>query len=74
LKTHRNYNTYGPFHLLGKYAVNPVVTLTLAAPAIAVLMAAWILDEPLTVRVLLGSAATLVGVAVIQLYPGRTAT
>lgn len=62
------------YHLIGKYAVNPVVTLTLAAPAIAVLLATWILDEPLTARVILGSAATLAGVAIIQFNPARKST
>lgn len=59
------------YHPIGKYAVNPAVALTLAAPAIAVILAAWILNEPLTTGVILGSVATLAGVAIIQLNPAQ---
>lgn len=55
------------YYLLGRYAVNRIMPLTLLAPALAVLIAGIALDEPLTWKVLAGAALTLVGVAAIQL-------
>jgi len=62
------------YYLLGRYPVNRIVPLTLMAPAFAVLIAGFALDEPLTWKVLAGAALTLAGVAAIQVRqapPGR---
>ncbi|MBE0531802.1 MAG: EamA family transporter [Rhodospirillales bacterium] len=65
------------YYLLGRYAVNRIVPLTLMAPAFAILIAGVVLNEPLTWKVLAGTALTLIGVAAIQLRqassrkPGR---
>ncbi len=59
------------YYLLGKYEVNRVVPLTLLAPVFAVFLAAVLLDEPLTLSVVLGGGVTITGVAMIQfLKPG----
>jgi O-acetylserine/cysteine efflux transporter len=59
------------YYLLGKYEVNRVVPLTLLAPVLAVFLAVVLLDEPLTLNVVLGGAVTITGVAMIQfLKPG----
>lgn len=60
------------YHLIGRYPVNRIVPLTLLSPVIAVLLAAVVLAEPLTLRTMIGGAVTLAGVAMIQfLQPGR---
>jgi O-acetylserine/cysteine efflux transporter len=59
------------YYLVGKYAVNRVVPLTLLAPVLAVVFAVWLLDEPLGEGVVLGGLVTLVGVAMIQFLRPR---
>jgi O-acetylserine/cysteine efflux transporter len=60
------------YSLLGKYEVNRVVPLTLLAPVLAVVLAAAILEEPLTLNTVIGGAVTIIGVAMIQfLKPTR---
>jgi O-acetylserine/cysteine efflux transporter len=60
------------YSLLGKYEVNRVVPLTLLAPVLAVILAAAILEEPLTLTTVIGGAVTIIGVAMIQfLKPAR---
>lgn len=59
------------FYLIGKYPVNRVAPLTLITPVLAVGLSILFLEEPLTLRLLAGGAATLAGVALIQLHPGR---
>jgi O-acetylserine/cysteine efflux transporter len=60
------------YSLLGKYEVNRVVPLTLLAPVLAVILAAAILEEPLTLNTVIGGAVTIIGVAMIQfLKPAR---
>lgn len=54
------------YYLLGKYEVNRVVPLTLLAPVFAVFLAAVLLDEPLTLSVVIGGVLTITGVAMIQ--------
>ncbi len=59
------------YYLIGKYEVTRVVPLMLLSPVLAVLLAAGILAEPLTVRTVLGGLVTIAGVAMIQfLKPG----
>jgi O-acetylserine/cysteine efflux transporter len=59
------------YYLIGKYEMNRVVPLTLLAPVLAVFLAAAILEEPLTLNIVIGGAVTITGVAMIQfLKPG----
>jgi len=55
------------YALVRKYDVNRVVPLTLIAPVLAVMLAVLILNEPLTVRIVVGGLITTGGVAMIQL-------
>ena len=58
---------YGLWYwLIRRHEVNRVVPLMLLSPVLAVLFASWMLDEPLTGRILLGGGLTLAGVAMIQ--------
>ncbi len=61
------------YRLLGRYPVNRVVPLSLLGPALAVFVAAAVLDEPLGPRTIGGGLITLVGVAIIQLRGTRSA-
>ncbi len=54
------------YYLIRKYEMNRVVPLMLLAPVLAVFLAALILDEPLTLRIVVGGVVTLAGVAMIQ--------
>ncbi len=56
------------YYLIRKYEVNRVVPLMLLAPVLAVFLAALLLDEPLTVRILFGGLVTLSGVAMIHVF------
>ena len=55
------------YRILRRYSVNQAMPFTLLVPVIGVLAAALLLDEPLTLRVILGGVATIAGVAVIVL-------
>jgi O-acetylserine/cysteine efflux transporter len=61
------------FRVLRRYPVNQAMPFTLLVPVLAVLAAALLLDEPLTLRVILGGASTVAGVAVIVLRRPRLA-
>lgn len=62
------------YYLIGKHQLNRIVPLTLLAPVLAVVLAVWILDEPITPRVVAGAVITILGVAMIQfLKPAPTA-
>lgn len=61
------------YHLIAKYAVNRVVPLTLLAPVLAVVLAVWLLDEPVTPGLLMGGLFTLGGVAMIEFLRPRPA-
>ncbi|MCW5700387.1 MAG: EamA family transporter [Rhodospirillales bacterium] len=54
------------YYLIRKYEMNKVVPLMLLSPVLAVLLAAALLGEPLTLRIVLGGAITITGVAMIQ--------
>lgn len=54
------------YYLIAKHEMNRIVPMTLLSPVLAVLLAALLLDEPLTTMLLIGGAVTLVGVAMIQ--------
>ena len=61
------------FRVLRRYPVNLAMPFTLLVPVLGVLSAAILLGEMLTLRVLLGGAATIAGVAVIVLRRPRLA-
>jgi O-acetylserine/cysteine efflux transporter len=61
------------FRVLRRYPVNQAMPFTLLVPVLAVLSAAVFLDEPLTLRVILGGLATVAGVAVIVVRRPRLA-
>lgn len=54
------------YYLIGKHQLNRIVPLTLLAPVLAVVLAVWILGEPITPRVVAGAVITILGVAMIQ--------
>lgn len=54
------------YYLVRKHEMNRVVPLTLLAPVLAVFLSALILDEPLTMRIIIGGTITIIGVAMIQ--------
>jgi O-acetylserine/cysteine efflux transporter len=55
------------YRILRRYSVNQAMPFTLLVPVLGVLAAALLLDEPLTLRIILGGVATIAGVAVIVL-------
>jgi O-acetylserine/cysteine efflux transporter len=61
------------FRVLRRYPVNQAMPFTLLVPVLGVLSAALLLDEPLTLRVILGGLATVAGVAVIVVRRPRLA-
>ena len=54
------------YYLIGKHQLNRIVPLTLLAPVLSVVLAVWILGEPITPRVVAGALITILGVAMIQ--------
>ena len=56
------------YYLIGRYPVNRLVPASLIAPVLAVFVAAWLLDEPLNARTMIGGAITIAGVALLQVY------
>ena len=61
------------YRLISKYPMNQVVPLTLLAPVIGVISGVVLMDDPLSMERLAGSALTLSGVALIQLREVRRA-
>lgn len=56
------------YYLVRRYDLNRIVPLTLLSPVIAVGLAALILDEPLTPRIVVGGLLTVAGVAMVQFF------
>lgn len=54
------------YYLIEKFEMNRIVPFTLLAPVLAVLLAAFLLHEPLTPLTIAGGLVTLAGVAMIQ--------
>jgi N-acetylmuramoyl-L-alanine amidase len=54
------------YYLVAKYPLNRIVPLTRLSPVLAVALAGFALDEPITPRVVGGGLVTLIGVAMIQ--------
>ena len=59
------------YRLLRRYTVNQTMPFTLLVPVFGVLFAVWLLDEPLSLHVLIGGAATIAGVGIIVLRRPR---
>lgn len=59
------------YHLLGKYPVSLTMPFTLLMPFFGVLFAVWLLDEALTLPMLIGGGLTILGVGVIVLRSAR---
>ncbi len=53
------------YFLIPRYDVNQTMPFTLLVPIIAVVAGAVILDEPVTLQVVIGGAATIAGVAIV---------
>jgi O-acetylserine/cysteine efflux transporter len=63
----------GMYFLLRRHDVALVTSMFLIAPAFGVLFGVWLLNEPMTARILVGSAITLGGVLIIASRQGRAA-
>ncbi len=59
----------GLFYLLQRYDVSRISTMLLLAPCIGVLSGVFLLGEPMSVRIAVGTMITLAGVAVIAMKP-----
>jgi O-acetylserine/cysteine efflux transporter len=57
----------GFYWLVSRYPVTSISPITLLSPVFGVTFGAWLLDEPLTERILLGGALTLTGVFLIAM-------
>jgi O-acetylserine/cysteine efflux transporter len=62
----------GMFFLLRRHSVSLVASLFLLAPVFAIGFGVWILHDPMTPRILIGSIMTLVGVLIIALRQRRS--
>ena len=56
------------YHLLGLYDVNQVMPFMLLLPVVSILGGMVLLDEQLSLRILVGGAIIITGVAIIMLY------
>lgn len=56
------------YHLLGKYSVNQVMPFLLLLPVVTVLGGVALLGENLTLRIMVGGAMAIIGVAIINLF------
>lgn len=54
------------YYLIGKHEINRVVPMTLLSPLLAVLLAAGLLGEPLSLQTMLGGALAISGLAMIH--------
>lgn len=63
------HGTY--FHLLQKHDANVLVPLTLLNPLFTVALGAWLTDDPVGLRLLVGGGIAMAGVAIILLRPSR---
>lgn len=61
----------GMYFLLRRHDVALVTSLFLIAPVFAVVFGVWLLHEPMSARILIGSAVTLAGVFIIALRQGH---
>jgi O-acetylserine/cysteine efflux transporter len=57
------HNAY--FWLLQRYEVSLIAPLSLLSPILGVVFGIWLLDEPLTARLVIGALIAFAGVAVI---------
>ncbi len=61
----------GMFYLLQRYEASKIGPLTVMAPVFSIVSGVTIMGEPLTERIVLGSALTLVGVVIVSLREGQ---
>lgn len=59
------------YRLIARHSINRVVPFTLLGPVVGLAGGVLILGEPLTWHKLVGGALTVLGVAVVELLPGR---
>jgi len=59
------------YRLLKRYEVTLVSPLTLMTPVLSVILGVILLGEPLTIRLVIGAAIAIAGVAVIGMRPNR---
>ncbi|MFA6220230.1 MAG: DMT family transporter [Erythrobacter sp.] len=62
------------FHLLQGHDANQIVPLTLMTPILTIAFGAWLTGDAIGVRLLVGGAVALAGVAIIVLRPNATFT
>jgi O-acetylserine/cysteine efflux transporter len=61
------------FHLVSRHPVTRIAPLTVLSPVFSVCFAIWLLDDELTLRLVVGGALTLAGVVIISLREHRLA-
>ena len=62
------------FHLLQRYDANVIVPLTLLNPLLTIVLGAWLTNDAVGPRLLIGGALAIAGVAVIVVRPSETFT
>ena len=62
------------FHLLQRHDANVIVPLTLLNPLLTIALGAWLTDDAVGPRLLIGGALAVAGVAVIVVRPSETFT
>lgn len=62
----------GMYFLLRRYDIALVTSLFLIAPVFGVMFGVWLLDEPMTPQILIGSGLTLIGILIIALRQRRS--
>src|SRR5262249_46601951 len=62
----------GMYFLLRRYDVALVTALLLLSPVLGVVFGVWLLHEPMTMPILIGSSMTLLGVFIIALRQRKT--
>lgn len=55
----------GYYYLLQRYEVSLIAPLSLLSPILGVIFGIWVLDEPMTTRIILGAASAFVGVGIL---------
>jgi O-acetylserine/cysteine efflux transporter len=57
----------GYYYLLQRYEVSVIAPLSLLSPILGVVFGIWVLDEPLTARLMLGATIAFIGVGVLAI-------
>lgn len=61
----------GYYYLLQRYEVSLIAPLSLLAPMLGVVFGVWLLDEPLTPRLLIGATIAFIGVGILAIRGKR---